>query len=428
MKAFEKINVEKGVDLVSVYADRFKTNEFAVSFCTELNENTASLNALLISLLSHCSNEYQDMIQLNKRLSYLYGASLYSSVQKTGENQVLSLQLTSLDDRFSLMGGKISSECVELLLSLIFNPRLDSEGNFFDEDINREKRLLIEKIESEENEKRIYALRQTEKAMFKDEPYSVNRYGSVQDIEKIKKEDIKESWNSLLNNSKIQFTVIGTADKDELNNMISEKFSSINRNYIEPNQSVFIPYAEKVNTVEERIDVKQGKLVLGFRVNMKCDDDKAPSMRAFSDIFGGGPYSKLFANVREKLSLCYYCSARYDRRKSCILIQCGCEEENMDKAVDEIMSQLSEIQNGNFDEEFNSSKIGLSDVINSASDDSAMLLNWYLSQIGDTEMKSPKQSADENNAVTKEDIKYCSSLLTLDTIYKLTGNKDKEDK
>ncbi len=426
MKAFEKINITKGVDLVSVWADRFKTNEFAVSFCTALTEKNASSNALLISLLSHCSEEYPDMMQLNKKLSYLYGASLYSSVQKIGENQVLSLQLTGLDDRFSLMGGKISNECVELLMSLIFNPRLDSDGNFFDEDINMEKRLLIEKIESEENEKRIYALRQTEKAMFKNEPYSVNRFGNVQDIEKLTKEDLKRSWNFLLRNSKIQFTVVGTADKDELKDMINEKFSSMGRDYNEPEQSVFIPSAEKINKVEERIDVKQGKLVLGFRVNMKSDDEKAPAMRAFSDVFGGGPYSKLFANVREKLSLCYYCSARYDRRKSCILIQCGCEEENMDKAVDEIMSQLSEIQKGNFDEEFNSSKIGLSDIINSSEDDSAVLLNWYLSQIADGDMKSPKQSADENNAVTKEDIKYCSSLLTLDTIYKLTGNKEGE--
>lgn len=46
-----------------------------------------------------------------------------------------------------------------------------------------------------------------------------------------------------------------------------------------------------------------------------------------TDVFGGGPYSRLFMNVREKLSLCYYCSARLIRGKGIIVIQSGIEKK-----------------------------------------------------------------------------------------------------
>ena len=60
---------------------------------------------------------------------------------------------------------------------------------------------------------------------------------------------------------------------------------------------------QKVKEVTERIDVKQGKLILGFRVNLKPDDELTPAMRSFADVFGGGPYSRLFTKVREEMSL-----------------------------------------------------------------------------------------------------------------------------
>lgn len=426
MKEFEKIAVKEGIDLVSVKADRFKTNEIAVSFCTPLTKATASVNALLISLLSHSGKDYPDMLSLNKKLAMLYGATLSSVTQKIGENQVLSIHISSLDDKFSLADTKISTESVELLLSLIFNPNFDENGDFLSADVDREKRFLCEKLKAEENEKRTYALRQTEKHMFKDEPYGINAFGTIEDVQNITLADVKSAWQNLISTAKIQFTVVGTADCQSAYQLIKSKFDDVDREYTAPASSVFVPVAPEPSEIVERIDVKQGKLVLGFRVDMKPDDEKTPAMRSFCDVFGGGPYSKLFANVREKLSLCYYCSARYTRQKSCILIQCGCEEENMDKAVNEILNQLEEIKKGNFDSEFESSKISLTDSINSVNDESLSLLAWYQNQIVDDNTKSPVQSAKENDEVTKQDIQQCAGLISLDLVYKLTGNKEGE--
>lgn len=426
MTDFIKTNIGEGIDVLSVPANQFKTNEIALSLLMPLKAETASLNAILPMLLSRSSKKYKTLSQLNTKLAYLYGAVLAPSVSKIGESQLLKLGITCVDDRFSLDDEKISKECVSLLLSLLFEPNLDENGEFYVEDIEREKRILTEKIDSEENEKRTYVLRKTEEIMFSGEPYAVNRFGTKEEVNSITKEMALAAWKNVLKTSKVLLTVVGNVSVDEISNELKERFSNVERDYKKLPSAVFKPVAKKVNEVTESMDVKQGKLVLGFRVNMKPEDQRSSAMRSFTDIFGGGPYSKLFANVREKMSLCYYCSARYIRKKSFVVIQCGCEEENMDKAVKEILNQLEEIKKGNFEYEFNSSKAGLTDAINSVYDAPDSLENWYLLQMNDDVVKSPKESAEENKNVTKEQVIECANLLTLDTVYKLVSTGEGE--
>lgn len=423
---FTKRDIADGVSLACVNATQFKTNEIAISLALPLEKESASANALMIDLLSRRSAKFPTLLSLNKELSVLYGATLLASISKIGESQVLKLGITCLDDRFSLDSRSISLACVELLTSLLFEPRLDENGDFYDSDIESEKRILIEKLEAEDNEKRIYVLRQTEKAMFENEPYGINRYGTIEDINALTKTDIKRAWKNALSSAKIMVTIVGSADADKAYELVKNAFSGIERSYQAPKPAVFVPECKHVREHMERIDVKQGKLVLGFRVNLRPNDSLTPAMRSFCDVFGGGPYSKLFANVREKLSLCYYCSARYTRLKSMILIQCGCNEENMDKAVNEILNQLEAIKKGDFEEELASSKIGLSDAVMSVNDAPELIEAWYSNQITDDEIKTPEQSVSENESVTREQIIQCASLLTLDTIYKLSSPKEAE--
>lgn len=421
MADFMKTNVGKGIDVISVPASQFKTNEIALSLAMPLRKETAALNAIVPMLLCRSSKQYPSLTALNTKLASLYGAALEPFVTKVGEVQLIKLGLTCVDDRFSLDGEKISKECAELLLSLLFEPRLDENGCFYKEDIEREKRILTEKLDSEENEKRLYVLRKTEEAMFEGEPYAVNRYGSKEDVAAIDGAGVLSAWKKMLESAKVLLTVVGNADTAEISDMLKKRFADTKRRYSPLPESVFKPYVDSVKEITKRIDVKQGKLVMGFRVDVKPNDELTPAMRSFADIFGGGPYSRLFTKVREEMSLCYYCSARYVRQKSYIIVQCGCEEENMDKAVAQILAQLEEIKSGNFDYEFKSSKVSLTDAINSVYDAPESLENWYLVQTADSEFKSPKQSARENNAVTKRQIIECARLLSLDTVYRLVS-------
>lgn len=415
--------IAEGVSILSVPAGRFKTNETAIRLAVPLDASTASLNALVINLLSRRCKAYPDVKSLNIKLADLYGAEVEASVSKLGEHQVLTIGMTSLDDRFSFDSKSISLECIGLLASLLFEPCLDESALFSQENVEAEKRLLIEKLEAEDNEKRVYALRKAEEIMFAGEPYAINRYGTKEQIAAITCESATKAWRDMLEKGSILVTAVGGADVEKVSELISGYIRGIKRAFEPLTESVFVGECEDVKTQTERIEVNQGKLVLGFRVNMKPDDKMTYAMRTFCDVFGGAPYSKLFANVREKLSLCYYCSARYTRLKSCIMVQCGCNEENMDKAVEEILAQLEEIKKGNCAEELASSKIGLRDAILSVNDTPELIENWYANQMTDSCFKTPEQSVTENDSVTIEQIMQCAELLSLDTVYKLTAKE-----
>lgn len=427
MADFTKKNAANGIDIIFVPATQFKTNELAISLLVPLKKETASENALLSLLLCESCSAYKTLRELNTHLASLYGAVLSPAVSKLGENQVIKFGITCIDDRFALDDKKILTECLSLLLSLLFEPNFDENGLFSQNSVDVQKRLLIEKIESEENEKRTYVLRKTESIMFEGEPYAINRYGTKEDVNKATPESLKAAWENLFKTSSVLLTVVGSASQHEVKELLLDKFSNVERDYKAPVDAVFNPVPNEIKEVKEEMEVKQGKLVMGFRVNITPDSELAPAMRSFADIFGGGPYSKLFANVREKMSLCYYCSARYVRQKSFIVVQSGCEEENMDKAASEILNQIEEIKKGNFDYEFSSSKMALADAINSVYDAPESLEVWYTSQMADKNIKSPAESAAENKSVTKEQIMECANLISLDTVYRLVGNGDKEE-
>lgn len=422
MADFTKKNVANGIDIIFVPATQFKTNELAVSLLVPLKKETASENALLSMLLCESCSAYKTLRELNTHLASLYGAVLSPAVSKLGENQLIKFGITCIDDRFALDDKKILTECLSLLLSLLFEPNFDENGLFTQNSVDVQKRLLIEKIESEENEKRTYVLRKTESIMFEGEPYAINRYGTKEDVSNATPESLKIAWENLLKTSSVLLTVVGNASQQEVKELLLDKFSNVERDYQAPVDAVFNPVSNGIKEVKEEMEVKQGKLVMGFRVNITPDSELAPAMRSFADVFGGGPYSKLFANVREKMSLCYYCSARYVRQKSFIVVQSGCEEENMDKAVSEILNQIEKIKKGNFDYEFSSSKMALTDAINSVYDAPESLENWYTSQMADKITKSPAESAAENKSVTKEQIMECANLISLDTVYRLVGD------
>ncbi len=424
MKDFEKITVNDGVQLVCIPATRFKTNEIAIAFSVRLDEKTASQNAVLLHILSGCSKDYPNLTALNRKLAMLYGASISCFVSTQGNAQVLVIYFSSLDDRFAIGDEVISEEGIKLLLSLIFEPRLDENGFFYDEDIEREKRVVCEKLESELSDKRAYALRRLEEEMFRGEPYSVNAYGDIKSLKAVDAVALKKAYTELISGAEIQILTVGNADEDKIRKAVNERFEGAKRSFKKVSCPLPKEFVEKVKTVEERQAIKQGKLVLGFRVNLPTVGKETDSMRVFCDVFGGGPYSKLFNNVREKLSLCYYCSARYVRSNSSIIVQCGCEEENIDKAIAEILKQIEDIKNGIFEEEYKSSLKALPDSLKSVYDDSTVLLLWYLRQITDSELVAPDAYAKRYSGVSAEDVQKAASLLSLDTVYKLMGKEE----
>ena len=424
MTDYVQKKIAPGVELLAVPAGRFKTNELAIHLAVPMEEQMAANYALAISAVSRKGKAYPDMRTLHLQLDKLYGAAISVTANKSGGCQILKMGITTLDDRFALDDEKIAEAGLELLMNLLFDPLLGEDGLFSPADIETERRVLLEKLAAEENEKRLYAVMQMQQIMFAGDPYRINPKGTKETLLAATPESVTAAWHRMLRESKMLVTVVGSTDPEAACAALRRRLEGVERAYQPMPTPHFVARCEQVKDVRESEKIRQGKLVLGFRVDMRPSDPLAPAMRSFCDVFGGGPYSKLFMNVREKMSLCYYCSARFVRQNSYIFIQCGCEEENMDKAVAEILHQLEMIRDGDCKAELESSRIAMIDALDGVADTPNGLENWYAARLLDDVFRTPAQVAEETRSVTVEQLQECAGRLSLDTVYRLVAEKE----
>ena len=337
-----------------------------------------------------------------------------------GDYQLLKIRISVINDRFTFESESLIKEAVNMLLSLIFSPKAEN-GAFCDEDLAREKRKAIEHIKGEISEKRIYAKNRLIEEMYKNTPYGVPKCGTVKDVEAITGESLFAAWKEMLATAYVRIIIIGAALPSGLFESIAEKFGNIERHNI-PDCSINEPTAETdaPKTVTERMPVTQGKLVMGFSSRMHGDDGDSLPLMVMTDIFGGGPYSRLFANVREKMSLCYYCSASSMRIKGLLTVDSGVELQNADKAEKAVNEQLDIVKNGGFtDFEFSSSVKSITDSLKTYNDSQASLDAWYSLKAYNKELYSPEDMAEKLSFVTREDVIKAANGVKLHTVYKL---------
>ncbi|MDQ5983174.1 MAG: hypothetical protein RUMPE_00172 [Eubacteriales bacterium SKADARSKE-1] len=412
-----------GINFNVIKESRFKTGRISATMFLPLNEETVSANAILPFLLSKSCQEFPDFTSLNKHLNDLYGASIYAEVSKLGETQVLGLSASFLDDRYSLNKESISAKVTELLCKMIFEPLFDN-GKFIQENVEQEKRQLIELIESEYNDKRIFAKNRCEQLMCQDEKFGINRFGTKSQVEALTPDDIYKAWDQILKRAKIELTLLGNSNENLALDVFKRAFGKIKRENVFSCNTEIIKEAKHIKENREEMDLAQSKLVMGFRTGAALQDHLVMPMRVAVALFGSTPHSKLFLNVREKFSLCYYCAARYDRNKGIMLVQSGVEKENIQKAKLEILNQLGDVQKGKFtDNDVDAIKKSLSNNYRTVGDYLSSLENFYISQTFDSERVTPLEFVKRINAVTKDQIVKAANLITLDTVYILVGEK-----
>ena len=416
---FVKESVSAGTELCNITAEGFKSACVTINLVLPLGEK-ASLYALVPNVLTRASEKYPDITSIEQKLALLYGAELVADVSKIGENQVLKIGVSCIDDRFAFDGESITAECSKLLFEIIFRPKLEN-GVFCEKEVESEKRLLCEQLAAEVSDKRVYAKNRCEEIMFSGEAYGINRLGSVEWIQKITPQELYEAYCEILKKSKIALCVSGEGDYEGVKTLWREYTAGIERE-VSQNKTVFIEKADEVKYVKETEPVKQGKLVMGFRLGMSDAYDKYAARRVFTDLFGGSPHSKLFTNVREKMSLCYYCSARMIRTKGTMFVQSGIESYNEEKAKNAILQQLEDIKNGDFsDDSIEASVKALEDSFKSVSDSPESLDSWFMSQCVSGDYKYPEDFIDEFKKVTREDIIQAAQDVTLDTVFMIEG-------
>ncbi len=408
MSQIKRTELADGVFFTAVKDSRFKTMKISANIVVPLSRETAAANALLCGVLSRSTAAYPDFTALSKKLSSLYGAELNVSIRKTGDNQVLSISASGLDDRYTLEGESVAKELSLLLCGVLFEPNL-SGGAFVSEDVEQERRQLLDVIDSEFNDKRIYANAQMTRYMCENEIFGLNRHGTAEKINEATPESLYQTWKNLLDTAAFEIIYVGDSSPDKAQKVFKDAFASTK-----------VRKAGEPKRVTEEMNVSQSKLVMGFRAGIAYPDKEVPAATLMCAILGGTAHSKLFCNVREKQSLCYYCSSYYEKVKGLVIISSGVEGENIDKLEKGILKEIEDMKNGVItDFEVEAAKMAIVNACNTSNDTVSGIESWYSNQIIGDGFKSIGEMTRIINSVTKEEVIAAANKLTLDTVYVL---------
>lgn len=423
MKNNKTINLGKGINLTLIPEEKFKSNLVSIYIQRILDRDEVTMNALLPSIIKSGSEKYPSAREMSYHQDDLYGVSIGADSSKRGESQVITFKIISTDEEY--LDEQIFKKVVKYLDEVVNHP-LVIDGGFKEEYVAIEKENLKNRIESIINDKGRYAVERAREEMFKNEKYGISDLGYLEDIDKITAKGLYEYYVNIMKTSPIDIVVEGNFDEDEIVEIISNGFDFHRENIIEIPRADFIKKVDEIKVIKEEMDITQGKLVMGYRCNVDYKDEfKYYSLFVGSNVLGGGPHSKLFVNVREKESLCYYIYSSLEKYKTSMFISSGIESENYDKTVELIGEQLKSLKEGKIsDEELLNSKSAIISSLKTIKDSLGGSSDFYFSQSMGGTNTTVEKIIEMIEKVTVSDIVETFKNIELDTIYFLSNNKE----
>lgn len=415
------IKINDNITLTHIPMEKLKKTSVSLYIHRELDRNEASKNALLPHVLKRGCRMCKTSEEREHYLENLYGASFSAGIAKRGNDHILCFDGETISDKYAPGGEKLVSGVLKLILSVVF----DTLDEFDPDSFMQERSNSVTKIENIINDKRIYANYRCQEEMAKGDKYEIPRLGYAEKMKKLTREELYEHYKKIIVSSPIDIFVCGEADIAELEGQIRSAAEAYTFEPAKMPENNILQSNMPVKNITEKMNVTQGKLSMGFTTDTKPGDKEYFGLVVGNAIFGGGAQSKLFNNVREKLSLAYYAGSFIDKYKGFLMVNAGIEFKNFEKAYEETLAQLEEMKKGNIsDLEFNSSKGFLINSLDSYYDSQESLISYWLNQKISASSMDIEEQKKAVSAVTLADVTAAMTNVRLDTVYFLTGKEE----
>lgn len=410
--------------LRTVHTDKFKSDFLSISFEQPLERREAAMNSLILRILKRGTQSYPDMTALSKKLEYLYSADIFTDCRNFGETQMLNFSLDALASDYALDNTDILCEGVKVLAEIIFAPFTEN-GIFKQTYFDSEKRNQLADIDAEVNNKGRYAMTRLRSLMFEKERYGASALGTRETVESFTNEELFTHYRKVLETSAMNIIYVGNTSSSHLRAALAPIFERFSPKSVVHTSTEVVRRSSCHRYLRETCVGKQGNLILGFRTGTVLADGDYPRMALLNELYGGSASSRLFLNVREKMSLCYFCSSFSDAIKGVMFVRAGIDNDNYQAARDEILRQLAIIRLGRFTaEDFNAAKMSLINAYKEIADQPQALQNWYMGRALSGIEQSPAEAIAAVRAVTREEIVETVKKISLDTVYFLEGTPE----
>ncbi|MDF2838742.1 MAG: Zinc protease [Evtepia sp.] len=414
-----------GIQLTAVQTNKFKTCLLAMTFLQPLSTETAAMNALLPAVLRRGTRQHPDMETMSAALDELYGGVIEPTVRKKGETQCIGFVGSFLDDVYLPEEFNVLESAAKIMGEILLEP-VGEPGTFEESYLESERANQINRIRSRINDKQQYATYRLISQMCSGEAYGVDKLGEEAEVAAITGEGLWQRYEALLQTAPIELYYCGSAPVERVEAAMKTALSGLPQGMrkcvIGREEN---PPCQAPRFFGDSMDVSQGKLSMGFRLDSPCTEPKAAaSLLMFNAIFGGSTNSKLFMNVRERLSLCYYANSMADKQKGIVFVSSGVDFNQYEQARDEILAQLDDCRKGKIEVvELESARRYVVNNLRTTVDAQGRLEDYWLGQATSNREDAPDVLEQAVEEVTLEEVKKVAQRLWLDSVYFLQGKE-----
>ena len=423
--------IRPGVFLTCLKTEKFKTGLLRLNLLAPLTRQDAAKNAIIPSVLRRGCASCPDMDAISARLDELYGARIEPVVRKKGEIQCFGFWADFADDRYlPADGARLLEQVATFMGELLLDPNTRG-GLFLPSYVESEKEKLLQQIRGRVNDRISYSLFRLTELMCQTETYAVDALGGEAEAESVGYVALTRHYNELLAKCPIELFYCGSAAPERVETAMRDALAALPRGELDWELGTDI----RMNSLEEAprrytetMDVGQGKLAVGFRLGECMNDPDPAAIRVMNAVYGGGSSSKLFMNVRERMSLCYFASSFCNIAKGLMYVISGVDFESFEPALTEILAQLDAVRRGEItDAEFTAARAGVVSDLLAAADSPGALEDFWLGQTLLGLEYGPEEMAALAEDVTMEEVATIASGIECDAIYFLTGSESEDE-
>ncbi len=411
---------KNGYRLHLIKSNNFKTISFKIVFWNELKKEDLAYRNMLVNNLLFSSHKYNTNRKIAIRKEELYSADIYGKTYRKGTQIVTEICLSSIEDKFAEEGN--FRESLEFLFDCINNPNINN-GAFDETSFNITKDNITNSIKSEKENPNFEAYQKYKELIGKDKVFVGSILGTLEDVENITPSSLYEYYKTFFDDNHIDIYVLGSVEEKDILDI--DKYLKFGSNHISYT-STYVNYEKDYSEKEEDSKFNQSKLFMGGSIKSLTEHEKKYESIIYNIILGNSPTSKLFQNIREKMSYAYTISSSINRLDGMFVISAGISSKNYESTKNEVMNQIKEMKQGLFnDKDINDAKEVILSIIEEINDNPWSIIDHYNNYLyfGADTIENQIQ---EINKIQKDDIVNVANKINIDTVFLLKEDEYEE--
>ncbi|MCK8617312.1 insulinase family protein [Fructobacillus sp. M158] len=340
---------------VLLESQKFNRNTVTLAFVQKAKVGAASKRALLSYLMAVSSKRYPTQQAVAKKLMALYGASFSVRVQAVGDLNLLIVTLTYVKkSRLPIDANaaeRFEQEVISFLNDMVFD--LDLKGLQEDQQtLSAEKGNLLQAILNRQDDKVGLAVDEARTRLFQEPALQASILGDKEEVKKMTVDQLALAYREMIEEDERLLFVQGDWQEAQLKALVNKWPDGRPNGTSASKKQARVSWPALVKGPLqwiENADFSQAVVLAHYR--LPEDRDLFATGLLLNALLGAGPSSLLFTEIREKRSLAYQISSRFQWDLGLVTVLGECANNNARAVLDLVDEQLAKIALGKVEDE-----------------------------------------------------------------------------